>query len=941
MSIILPGQLSHSNPDFAIADIKDVRGGIKSVAILDTPSLFTFSNELDKFLTGHSIIIERTTNRMFRLSGLYPLDLNSWDLISTVFNGLEVNRMNLESYSDIDDLVDNINRLPTFTVDNNVIQIFNGVLQDPNMGNFIQKHFLVSQELVFGISGSTIGFENLELFYQQDLSSLGSANNIVAAINPSAVNYDLGIQSTNDIAYLVNNSGPYNLNDDDDVYFSFIESDSNYIFRFLISASGSYGMSASGVTQSDFLEFYNSNVDAFIEGTYDEIFTLKSNSLLIPNKSYIITDYQHKYIIPYTDTSRSIVRVTSIGAVSGYLQFVISNVLANGTIFTVVSLPSGYSGTSFIGQTGSITSSFGSSYYIFTTFQENATNIGVTFEYELPRYTSEFDEVTLFDYYGNIICQPGGVVNTDVHNGQVYGTMSVLENTPPPIERIVLTATSPNKFSLNCYSDTFENDTIEYDINDKNIYDYNGNLVVTRKGFILRRSNKILNIDMNKDWRSQKYRRYRTTDVLFDRYKNLEEVYRCGSDYVGGMVNSLYNSTGHRYSLLDMENPFHINDFTGGSASSNLFNSSLNNIALSEINMFTNAQSQIKYTYSFNIQSSGLMFKDFNIIPLDINNNPKPIIKKVSVMDLDNTVFMDNIKNFGTSDRIDVDSSLGSIKSSTFLSGMPIYNTKEMEHILTFDIGGITNYNEMGRVRLMSNNAIINHGIVYNVGFGSRATNSNAVPQYFDLMINSDSKIINSIVSANYAIGLKLIDCSMSSSLLHLGVSYHTRFTFKGHLTAFRDSNSSTSINLLNASFNLNTGLLKNPSKVNSYGYDYNFVATNEYRDRVVETSNSKELYIVSSSENRQITITSSVTLNELNNNVINKVKSSVVITIPSGLSKNYNTVFRTYGATATFVGSGVTIDAPTGLVLPPYKMATLFKDGSDESIVITGEMIL
>ena len=79
MSIILPGQLSHSNPDFAIADIKDVRGGIKSVAILDTPSLFTFSNELDKFLTGHSIIIERTTNRMFRLSGLDPLDLNSWD----------------------------------------------------------------------------------------------------------------------------------------------------------------------------------------------------------------------------------------------------------------------------------------------------------------------------------------------------------------------------------------------------------------------------------------------------------------------------------------------------------------------------------------------------------------------------------------------------------------------------------------------------------------------------------------------------------------------------------------------------------------------------------------------------------------------------------------------------------------------------------------------
>jgi hypothetical protein len=51
------------------------------------------------------------------------------------------------------------------------------------------------------------------------------------------------------------------------------------------------------------------------------IFNLKSNGLLIPNKNYIITDYQTKYMIPYTDTSRIINTTTSIGAVSGYLQF--------------------------------------------------------------------------------------------------------------------------------------------------------------------------------------------------------------------------------------------------------------------------------------------------------------------------------------------------------------------------------------------------------------------------------------------------------------------------------------------------------------------------------------------------------------------------------------------------------------------------------------------
>ncbi len=858
MSIQLPGQISHSNPDFAIADIKDVRGGVKSIDVLNTGSLNTFSADLDKFLVGHSILIERTTNRLFRLRGTNPLDEGSWDLVSTVFDGLVVSRINIEAYTDINDLVGKINNLPTFSVNDNVIQIFNGLLQDPNIGNFIQKHFLVSSDNSFGLTGSQISSSNLELFYQQDLSSLGSASNIIAAINPNAINYDLGTQSTNDIATIVSTSGPYAVMGED-VYFSFIAADTNYIFRFLITASGSYGLSASGVTQSDFLEFYNSNIDVFIEGTYADIFSLKSNSLLIPNKNYIITDYQTKYMIPYTDTDRSYINVTAVGAVSGYLQFSsITSTLPNGTVFTVISLPPGYAGTAFVGQTGTITSSFGTQYYIFTNFAENATNIGVVFQYSVARYTAMFDLVTLYDYYGNVICRPGGVINTEVHGGTAYGTMSAAQNMAPPVERIILTAISPNKFSLSGFSDTFENDVIEYDINDNTIEDYNGNIIGSRNGFVLKRGNKILGIDMNKDWRGQKYRRYRVTEDLFERYKYLENVYKVSGYSTGGMVSSLYTSDGHRYTLLDLENKYHINDFTGGVTGSNIFATSSNTTAIDMVNLFSPSTNQLRYYYDFNIDSSGLLFKDFNIIPLDSNYNPTSIVTGVVVKDLDNTVFMDNVKNFGSSDQINVLSDLGSIKNSTFLTGMSITNVKKMESVLTFDTGQINNFYNMERVRLMSNNWLTNHGSLYNVSFGSRAVNT-SLPQFADFQVMNTCRISNSIISGNYITGMRLRNCDMSSSFFHFGVSYLSEVNFKGHLTAFREGNANIAINLLNTTFNINTGMLKNPNKVNSYGYDYTFTASNTYADKIIDTMDNKNLYYASITSGGTSFVTASI----------------------------------------------------------------------------------
>jgi hypothetical protein len=186
MSISLPGQLSHSNPDFAIADIKDIRGGVRSIDVLDDISLSLFANEVGKFLNDHSIIIEKSTNRLFRLKSGSPLVKNNWELVSTIFNGLDIIRTNLGSYPDIDGLVNKINSLPTFVVEDNVIKMFNGLLQSAT-GSFIQKHLLISSDNTFGASGTQITYNNLELFYQQDLSVIGSVSKKEKSITTNTV----------------------------------------------------------------------------------------------------------------------------------------------------------------------------------------------------------------------------------------------------------------------------------------------------------------------------------------------------------------------------------------------------------------------------------------------------------------------------------------------------------------------------------------------------------------------------------------------------------------------------------------------------------------------------------------------------------------------------------------------------------------------------------
>ena len=88
------------------------------------------------------------------------------------------------------------------------------------------------------------------------------------------------------------------------------------------------------------------------------------------------------------------------------------------------------------------------------------------------------------------------------------------------------------------------------------------------------------------------------------------------------------------------------------------------------------------------------------------------------------------------------------------------------------------------------------------------------------------------------------------------------------------------------------------------------------------------------------ISINSDTVLSEVHNNNIILITAKCTITIPSGLSKDFNCVFMVKGAfTATFIqGSGATIYAPNGLLLKTDSKASFFYESSN-NYILTGEL--
>jgi hypothetical protein len=488
----------------------------------------------------------------------------------------------------------------------------------------------------------------------------------------------------------------------------------------------------------------------FLTGSYSVIRTLVDNSQLIPEKQYVINDYVHKYYIENTNTSNIKTYKTVTSRISNFLVLDgdYEYNLTVGMTITIESLPIGYSGSLIVGQTTTVTLTSSSYYFRFANGMHfTSTSIGVGISFDLPRFTTLTSLIgaTISDTNLKVVMKPGGLVNTDVHDGTIYGDMSALENFAPPAEKLLLRARTSNTFYEEAESLTFKNDKVIYDINDSSVLNDNLEVISTRNGFVSRRFNDVLNIDIDKDWRAQKYRRW----LLPTEYRsNLLNLTLGTSSLNSNLGQYLYTS-----------------ELIGTASNSYMYlGKSL------EATDITLGASGSVISYGITFSTNQINFKDYPIIKLDSSLVPVKV-SKVKIDNLTNSVFIGNTTNFND----DLYTELTSLSSSTFQGNISFYGT----NITLTNINGLSDINIKGsfitinNVNFLSsvagigsnnwNNSIINNTIFGSMKFGVFLTTSGTQfsPPYGDLP-NSNTQVRWSQIS--------LFSSNISSSVIGWGV---------------------------------------------------------------------------------------------------------------------------------------------------------------------------
>jgi hypothetical protein len=401
---------------------------------------------------------------------------------------------------------------------------------------------------------------------------------------------------------------------------------------------------------------------------------------------------------------------------------------------TIESLPIGYSGSLIVGQTTTVTQVASSYYFRFANGMHfTSTSIGVGISYGLPRFTTltGLTGTTVSDANLKVVMRPGGVLNTDVHDGTIYGDMSALENFAPPAEKLLLRAKTSNTFYEEAESLTFKNDKVIYDINDSNVLNDNLEVISTRNGFISRRFNDVLNIDIDKDWRAQKYRRWL-----------LPTEYRSNLLNLTLGTSSTLNSHQDKY--------LYTSELLGTASSSYMYlGKSL------ETTDITLGASGSVISYGITFSTNQINFKDYPIFKL--NSSLEPVnVSKVKIDNLTNSVFIGNTTNFNYNLFVE----FTTLSSSTFQGNIIFFGTNitlsNVEALSDINIKGtfvsLSNVNFLstisgGQVSYTTINNSIFGSMKFGVslsGYGS-LPNANTQVRWFTLFF-FDSTIQNSVL---------------------------------------------------------------------------------------------------------------------------------------------------------------------------------------------------
>lgn len=370
-----------------------------------------------------------------------------------------------------------------------------------------------------------------------------------------------------------------------------------------------------------------------------QIVDLVQNNGLVPGNYYMINDYQTIYTINGSDSTPLLInkKISSYAASTwAILEGGTDYNLVVGTVVKITKLPVGYSGPLVVGATTTITVESFLYYFRFANGMENVINL--EFSYDIPRFSNGIaNNIVVNDANGKPVIKPGGVLNTEVHNGTTYMDMTALQNLSVPVESLILRAKSTNEFELEGKSATYADDIIEFKLPEPGS--------VSVKGTILRRYNRVLNIDIKADWRVQRYRRWKIDDSSILKVLNKDQTTSIVTFNAGvaqfTSVNALPENTNLFYIASTLDSKEMTLDING---------------------------KVIEFTMTVETQASA---KDLPIFPLLSNHYPDNIEKIIISGNFENTVIQNNPSEVNFKTFINV----SELVNTTFVSSVSIEGT--------------------------------------------------------------------------------------------------------------------------------------------------------------------------------------------------------------------------------------------------------------------------
>ncbi|MEW5675600.1 hypothetical protein ABGT15_04750 [Flavobacterium enshiense] len=500
------------------------------------------------------------------------------------------------------------------------------------------------------------------------------------------------------------------------------------------------------ITEPELIEIQRKNSEE--EHVFETLNYQAKNGDLVIGQKYILSDYQTKYYIEGSSSANIEKEFKNQSLVSGYGFFdpPIVDVVVGNDVF-VTSLPSDYTGTIQVGDKVSMTSSI-SGYYV--KFANNFHNIiGATFKCSLKRYDSIDTDATILDSNSKVVMCSNGVINTDVHDGTAYMDMSANENKAVLSEILLLTAISNYQFSPIAESITYPGEILEYDFTDQDIKNDNGKIIGSRNGLITRRISADKKIDIDKDWRVQRYRRYKMSETDWKNYllnnSQTPSLYYLGSNHALTAAN-INTRDDHKYLLpyVDVKNFFQ--DFSKMIPTENPFIKGTTNPGYFVYGDMMEKTDDNAFKFSVTAATSKNA-KDFYIFPMSTEARVDAVIVKK----LENTVFLNYNAQYTSNDVIDVKIT-DSISESTFCAGAIInsssgYRINNLSKITAIDNLRLRNSGYIKNMHVLATSIVNNSGDLQYVTVAGMAANASPFGMtYIDVSFDALCSIRNTMI---------------------------------------------------------------------------------------------------------------------------------------------------------------------------------------------------